>query len=372
MLAGKADGITAARILTTADEQTAALAAAVQAAPRAIPRGAGTKFRPLPQGAPPAPGPAVIDVSGLRGILEYEPTEYTFTALAGTPISEVISALSAHGQYLPFDPLFVREGATLGGTVACAANGPGRLRFGGVRDFVVGVRFIDAAGRLIRGGGKVVKNAAGFDFPKLFCGSAGRLGILTELSFKVFPAPAARASIRVHCARLADAVECVSFISLQTWEVEALEILPQADGSAQVLARFPGDEPALSQRLTKITTALRRDVSAAPAEVWDSLRPRSPTHSLLRVPLTSSRILPLHALLPDVTVSYGEAGNAAWIQWPADRAASEMDAILRAAGLSAMVLSGPEPALRLGISPNEAAERLVKQALDPDGRFPPY
>lgn len=356
--------------MTTADEQTAALAAAVQAAPCVIPRGAGTKLRPLPAGG--AGAPIVLDVSGLRGILDYEPTEYTFTALAGTPVSEVICVLGEHGQYLPFDPLFVREGATLGGTVACAANGPGRLRFGGVRDFVVGVRFIDAAGRLIRGGGKVVKNAAGFDFPKLFCGSAGRLGILTELSFKVFPAPAARASVQVLCASLADAVECVSFIGGQTWEVEALEILPQPDGSARVLARFMGDEPALGQRLTKITAALRRDVSTLPADAWESLRPRAATHSLLRVPLTPSRILPLHAALRDVAVSYGEAGNAAWIQWPADRAAAEIDTILRAAGLSAMVLSGPEPALRLGISTNEAAERLVKQALDPDGRFPAY
>ena len=105
--------------------------------------------------------------------------------------------LAEHGQYLPFDPPLAAAGATLGGTVAAGLSGPGRYRYGGVRDFVLGVRFVDGMGNLVRGGGKVVKNAAGFDFPKLMVGSLGRLGVLAELSFKVFPQPPAFATLAV-------------------------------------------------------------------------------------------------------------------------------------------------------------------------------
>src|SRR5438105_916896 len=127
----------------------------------------------------------------LSGIIEYEPSEFTFTALAGTRISEIAAALAERGQYLPFDPVLARAGATLGGTVASGLNGPGRFRFGGLRDFILGVKFVDGEGRLLRLGGKVVKNAAGFDIPKFFVGSLGRYGVLAEITFKVFPRVAA-------------------------------------------------------------------------------------------------------------------------------------------------------------------------------------
>src|SRR5207253_6842143 len=135
--------------------------------------------------------------AGLRGITEYDPSEFTFTAGAGTPVREIVAALAESGQYLPFDPMLVEAGATLGGTVAAGLSGPGRFRFGGVRDFILGVRFVDGAGRLLRMGGKVVKNAAGFDLPKFFCGSLGRFGLIVEATFKVFPRPASRLTLRL-------------------------------------------------------------------------------------------------------------------------------------------------------------------------------
>ncbi len=95
------------------------------------------------------------------------------TMLAGTRVSEVISILGKQGQYLPFDPLLADRGATIGGTVASNAAGSGRFRFGGIRDFLLGVRFVDGRGKCIRGGGQVVKNAAGFDYPKLLVSQLG-------------------------------------------------------------------------------------------------------------------------------------------------------------------------------------------------------
>ena len=108
---------------------------------------------------------ARLSIKSLSGLVDYEPSEYTFTAFAGTSLSEIDEALCANGQYLPFDPPLAGAGATLGGTVALGLSGPGRLRYGGLRDFLIGARFINGAGQIIQGGEKA-KNA-GFDYPKL-------------------------------------------------------------------------------------------------------------------------------------------------------------------------------------------------------------
>ena len=102
------------------------LAEAVRSAPRVLVVGAGTK----PRLSQVADDVVRISTAKLRGIVEYEPSEFTFTALAGTPVSEIAAALAERGQYLPFDPLFARAGATLGGTVASGVSGPGRFRHG--------------------------------------------------------------------------------------------------------------------------------------------------------------------------------------------------------------------------------------------------
>src|SRR5687768_15929506 len=116
---------------------------AVGSAPRVIAVGGGTTPR---LSAVPAEF-VRVSTRQLRGIVEYEPSEFTFTALAGTPLTEIVAALAERGQYLPFDPLFATRGATLGGTVAAGLSGPGRFRFGGLRDFILGVQFVDGTGR---------------------------------------------------------------------------------------------------------------------------------------------------------------------------------------------------------------------------------
>src|SRR4029079_3476030 len=122
------------------------------------------------------------------------------------------------GQYLPFDPKCVEAGATLGGTVASGLSGPGRFRFGGVRDFILGVRFADGAGRLLRVGGKVVKNAAGFDLPKFFVGSAGRSGVLSEIPLKVLPRPVFTLTLRLNADTLLDIVRLLTDAGNGRWQ----------------------------------------------------------------------------------------------------------------------------------------------------------
>ena len=167
-----------------------------------MPRGGGTK--PALSSVDAAD---VLDLSALVGITEYLPSEYTVTALAGTRLAEVESRLAAEGQYLPFDPLLVEAGGTVGGAVASGANGSGRFRYGGLRDFLLAVTFVDGRGEIVRGGAKVVKNAAGFDLPKLMVGSLGRLGVLIECTFKVFPHPERCATLRVAGLAFDEALE---------------------------------------------------------------------------------------------------------------------------------------------------------------------
>ena len=174
---------------------------AVRNRPRLRVRGGATKPA-LCQGAE-------LSLEQFSGVLEYEPSEFTFTALAGTSIASLEELLADHGQYLPFDPPLGQAGATLGGTLAAGLSGPGRFRYGGVRDFVLGVRFVNGEGEVVRGGGKVVKNAAGFDLPKWMVGSLGEFGVLVEVTCKVFPRPAAWATLAVSLPDTAQAVEAM-------------------------------------------------------------------------------------------------------------------------------------------------------------------
>jgi len=343
---------------------------AVRAHGCVLPCGGGTK--PALSRAPE--GAVSLDMRGLTGMVEYDPAEYTFTARAGTPLSLVQTELARNGQYLPFDPPLAAQGATLGGTVAAGLSGPGRLRYGGVRDFIVGVQWVDGTGTAIRGGGKVVKNAAGFDFPKLFCGSLGRLGLLTEMTFKVFPAPAARVTCAIECRDLSDAIERMNFLGNQPWEVEALELNAGA-AAPRLLARFMGDEPALTSRVQAMLAAMQRSGRLLSAEeaagVWQRLHDLDfgdPGAPLVRVPLTSLRIASLEQALAGTKAvrHYSMAGNLAWI---AGMEPAELAAVLRRGGLHGLTLRGEGP-LRPGGSASSAMEEKVKAALDAEGKFP--
>ncbi|HEX2265498.1 MAG TPA: FAD-binding protein, partial [Solirubrobacterales bacterium] len=217
---------------------------AVRECESVLPRGGGTK--PALSRAPE--GTTTVDVSELTGIVEYEPEELTFTARAGTPIGEIAGALAENGHFLPFDPPFANAGATLGGAVAAGAAGPLRYRNGGVRDFILGVRFVDGKGRVVTGGGRVVKNAAGFDLPKLMVGSAGRLGVMLELSMKVFPAPPAWATARIDVPDLDEALEVIGRLATASFDLEALDLEPPG----RLWLRLAGAEEAMSPRLERL------------------------------------------------------------------------------------------------------------------------
>jgi len=136
-----------------------------------------------------------LDISGHRGIVNYQPGELVLTARAGTPLTEIEAALAEQGQMLAFEPPHYGETATLGGTIAAGLSGPARPFTGAARDFVLGARIINARGEILRFGGEVMKNVAGYDLSRLMAGAYGTLGVLLELSLKVLPRPGAQTTL---------------------------------------------------------------------------------------------------------------------------------------------------------------------------------
>ncbi len=360
---------------------------AVRAATCVLPHAGKSK----PALSTPPEGVVGLAVDGLRGILAYEPNEYTFTAYAGTPVAEVAAALAEHGQYLPFDPVLVARGATLGGTVAANLSGPGRYRYGGVRDFILAVEFVDGQGRLVRSGGKVVKNAAGFDLPKFFVGSLGRYGVLVTLTFKVFPRPAATATLAVAYPGLAAAKAALFRLAPTPFELDALDLVPEADGAWRLVARLGGLEAAQPARLARLADFLARETGAPAGEVWegaaeaaywdgvndftwaDPVRKgrrgrRHPGRPLVKIPLGPRALPALEATLAAWPRRYTAGGHVAWVSPDAPAA---LDEPLRALGLAGLVFAGPaDGGPILGLRQGEGLARRVKAALDPTGRFP--
>jgi len=184
----------------TAAEVAAVVRIAAEAGVPIMPWGGGTA---VDVGPPPARAGIVLSLRRLGHLLEHEPGDLTVTAEAGMTIGDLQTALRARGQWLSLDPPDA-ERATLGGVVAANASGPRRQLYGTVRDLLIGLTVITADGSLLRGGGKVVKNVAGYDLPKLFVGSHGTLGVIVETTFKLRPVPDEERLMAVSFDRLKD------------------------------------------------------------------------------------------------------------------------------------------------------------------------
>ncbi|MHC4876602.1 MAG: FAD-binding protein [Planctomycetota bacterium] len=289
---------------------------------------------------------ATISTEKLSGILEYEPSEYTFTALAGTPLKDVAAAVAENSQFLPFDPPLVEAGATLGGTVACGLSGPGRFRYGGLRDFFIGVRMVTGDGRVVFGGGKVVKNAAGFDIPKLVVGSLGRFGVLGELTFKVFPVPATWTTIRAAFADFQSANAAMIRVAMSQEEVYCLDIEPS--GAVSVRIGGLGDAQATrTERVRLLLEGATVDVLTGDEDqqLWNDVREFrwvAEGHSLLRVPLNPGQVESAEKLLSQHAGPrrYSVGGNLAWVAWPDAAPADSLLAACKELGRKPLPLTG--------------------------------
>lgn len=337
---------------------------------RLLPRGGGTKTAL----SMPAEGWAALDMRQFRGITAYEAHELTFSALAGTPVAEVQAALAENGQYLPCDPPLASRGATLGGMTASGVSGPGRYLFGGITDFLLGVRFVDGGGHILRGGGVVVKNAAGFDLPKLLTGSCGAFGALVELSFKVFPLPQAFVSLRLDYEDLDSALIGMKTASGVGLALAALDLRPIVGGYS-VWARLGGLAAALPARLERLARVFEHGQTLGGAEEANRWRAVSDLDwlpdgwSWVKVALTPGQIPALEAVLAPLAVQrrYIAGGQAAWLAIEGDP--RQVDEDLAVLGLSGQVLIGPPGPLWLGKKPGGEFLKRVKSSLDPEGLF---
>lgn len=167
----------------TVEQAVAAVRLAAEHRLDVVPAGNGTH---LGIGWPPAAAGAAVSTRRLARLLAHEAGDLTVRVEAGVTLAALNDALAAAGQWLPLDPPRAGE-MTIGGLIAADRNGPLRYGFGGVRDWLIGLRVVMADGQIVRGGGQVVKNVAGYDLPRLFIGSYGTLGLIVEATFKVRP-----------------------------------------------------------------------------------------------------------------------------------------------------------------------------------------
>ena len=223
----------------TIEEVAALLRLAGEADWRVTPRGAGSK---LAWGRPPERTDLVLRTARLNRVIEHAAGDLVVSVEAGLGIEELQLALASSGQMLGLDA--PQDGATVGGLIATNASGPHRLRYGTVRDLLIGITVVLADGTVARSGGKVVKNVAGYDLGKLFTGSLGTLGVIVGATFRLHPRPAVTGRVSLELSTPEAAGSAVKRIMRSTLVPGAVE-LEWAGGAGRMLVHFGGIAPGV-------------------------------------------------------------------------------------------------------------------------------
>lgn len=315
-----------------------------------------------------------LSTTGHHGIVHYDPVELVATVRAGTRLRDLERALADNGQRLAFEPPYFGDNATVGGMVTAGLSGPRRPWVGAVRDFVLGVRVITFEGKLLRFGGEVMKNVAGYDLSRLMVGAQGTLGVLTEVSFKVLPLPQASACLRLELP-LPDALD-----RLAAWGREPLPITGAAHDGEALHVRLEGGEGSVA--------ATRQRLGGEPDDplFWSQLRElrlpffdgafdNAADRTLWRLSLPALARTP--ALDGDWLVDWG--GAQRWLQSPTGSGAEgHHDIAIREAAIAAgghatrITPVDDEDSPFTPLPPVLAKyHRQLKQRLDPQGIFNP-
>lgn len=311
------------------------------------------------------PGGDLLDTRGHAGIVSYEPTELVITARGGTPLAELESALAARRQCLPCEPPDF-GGATVGGAVAAGLSGPRRVSVGSLRDFVLGVKLMDGEGRVLKFGGEVMKNVAGFDVARVLSGSLGTLGVILDVSLKVLPVPVAEATLRFELP------QDKALDALNRWAGQPLPLAASCWQDGVLTLRLAGAAAAVEAARGR----LGGEVVAADeaATFWNDLRHQragffadAREAPLWRLALPS--VAPPLALPGAPLIEWGGA-----LRWVRGGDAASLRRIAADAGGHATLYRGGDKASGVFAplpAPLMEVHRRLKQAFDPYGVFNP-
>jgi glycolate oxidase FAD binding subunit len=337
-----------------------------------------------------------VSTRALTGVTLYRPAELIISARAGTPLAEIEAAVAEKGQQLIAEAPYLNgifgtsAPPSIGGVVAANLSGPRRIAWGATRDHVMGLRFINGAGEAIRSGGRVLKNVTGLDLCKLLSGSYGTLGVITEVTLKVLPAPETSATLLIETPDLASAVAALSAGLGSPFGVSAAAALPGQDHAVAAL-RLEDFAASVAYRMQKLRAMLdnfgaqrvMEDVESR--AFWRSMREvetlqAMPDEAIWRVSVRPSAG-------PRIAAAAGAIGGRVLLDWggglvwiaatPSTANHAAISAAAAAEAGAAMLFRAPE-ALRLAVPvlPAEAAplakiSARVKEALDPGGLFNP-
>jgi len=300
----------------------------------------------------------VLNTRKLAGIVDYQPKELVLTARAGTPLAEIEAVLADQNQMLAFEPPHFGGPATLGGAIAAGLSGPRRPYAGAARDFVLGVRMIDGTGQPLRFGGQVIKNVAGYDVSRLMVGALGTLGLITEVSLKVLPKPAAETTLQFEMD------EAAAILKMNQWAGQPLPLSATSWHAGLLTVRLSGAASAVHAAQARLGGAALNDAAA----FWQRLRDQV-------TPFFDKR--PLWRLAVKPPAPPLNLGDAQWIEWGGavrwlarDLPVPVLREAAKAAGGHATLFRGKAPGdgVFAPLAPALATlHRNLKQRFDPKG-----
>jgi glycolate oxidase FAD binding subunit len=383
----------------TAEQVAAALRICSEVEAAVTPWGGGTATA---VGNLPSKVEVIIGLNRLQHVVEHDAANLTLTVQAGISLISLQESAANQKQFLPFDALRPSK-ATVGGTIAANLNGPRRSSYGAVRDMVIGMKVALASGEQIKAGGKVVKNVAGYDMCKLFVGSLGTLGIITEATLRMSPVPETAATL-VATGTPSSVIELASeiarsqlnptamFISnYQVWKIAGgarsdWQLGIWSEGFEENVHRHLHDAETMAQRI-----GLKREAlgDKSHQQYWDEIRDflLRPERLVYRVTVPRAAVAVIMNAIADcktadfdpAIVSDAAVGTM-WIAAAANRTSAQqfpkLIALARERGGHAVILAGP-PACKEGIDvwgsppPGLSLMREIKREFDPKGILNP-
>jgi len=385
------DGVAAQMVVEpgSSDELALVLRCANDAGLSVIPRGGGTK---LGWGNPPRGADLVLSTARLDQVLEHAWADMTATVEGGCTVARFQKTLGEHGQRLALDALWP-ERATIGGILATNDNGSLRVRFGALRDLIIGITLALPDGTLAKSGGKVVKNVAGYDLPKLATGSLGTLGVITQAIFRLYPLPREVRSVSFTASSPETLSKLVLAVQDSKLAFTGLQLCAQSGGPPELAVRFEGTtggiEAQVRQMLQLAADARQVDSPQDPWSAREALWSGSEPTLICKCGVLPSQLSTLCGVVGRVAESLGLAwkvvGQAVGLvfvrlsgsqEQALPAAAAKLRSELELLGGTLAVLHCP-PAVKKDIEvwgstgDAQALMRRVKEQLDPNGTLNP-